>query len=276
MNQPANKTHTAILKTRSTQSVIPAIKENLYSFFKHVHSAMPVEFDLDQGLIVWKTKIPHPWFNAVLSTRLPGESADQLIINTLAWFASRQVAAISWWLATDVETTGWENLLSENGFSKDSNTPGMAAELDRLVEPKRISGFEIHLVQDMATLNTWVDTFSRGYGIPGEWTPALTEMIASLGFELPFSNYLGYLEGEPVAASTRFLGEGVAGIYNVATIEQARGKGIGTMMTVMPLIEARQMGYQWGILQSSQMGYGVYRRLGFEKLCDMEHFFREV
>jgi len=33
------------------------------------------------------------------------------------------------------------------------------------------------------------------------------------------------------------------------------------------------MGYRAGVLQSSEMGFGVYRKLGFEKLCAMEHFY---
>jgi hypothetical protein len=39
------------------------------------------------------------------------------------------------------------------------------------------------------------------------------------------------------------------------------------------LYEARRLGYQAGILQSSQMGYSVYRRLGFQHLCNIEHFY---
>jgi GNAT superfamily N-acetyltransferase len=276
MNRHKITNTSPILTSRDLQLVTRSIKENLYSFFRRLHDVMPPEFNANQGLVAWKTNIPHPWFNAVLSVLPPGEDASQVIEQALAWFLSRQVSAISWWLSSEVESTGWETLLLSKNFVKDSNTPGMAVALDRLVSLQSITGFEIQLVRDHAALDTWADTFCKGYGIPEDWLPALTEMIASLGLELPISNYLGYLEGEPVAASTRFLGAGVAGIYNVATIETARGKGIGSLMTAIPLLEARQMGYHWGILQSSQMGLGVYQRLGFEKLCDMDHFYCET
>ncbi len=61
----------------------------------------------------------------------------------------------------------------------------------------------------------------------------------------------------------------------VATLPAARGRGVGAAMTIAPLYEARQMGYHGGILQSSQMGYPLYRRLGFQHLCAMEHFYWE-
>jgi hypothetical protein len=33
------------------------------------------------------------------------------------------------------------------------------------------------------------------------------------------------------------------------------------------------MGYHAGVLQSSRAGYNVYRRLGFQEVCTMDHFF---
>jgi len=39
-----------------------------------------------------------------------------------------------------------------------------------------------------------------------------------------------------------------------------------------PLLEAREMGYRVGVLQSSEMGFGIYKRLGFRHLCQIESF----
>jgi predicted acetyltransferase len=64
----------------------------------------------------------------------------------------------------------------------------------------------------------------------------------------------------------------VAGIYAVATLPQARRKGIGRAMTVHPLIEARQIGYRVGILQSSSMGYPVYQSIGFQEVCTYRQY----
>jgi ribosomal protein S18 acetylase RimI-like enzyme len=60
-----------------------------------------------------------------------------------------------------------------------------------------------------------------------------------------------------------FNGAGVASVYAVATLPAARGQGIGGAITLMPLLEAREMGYRYGVLFSSEMGVSVYERIGF-------------
>jgi predicted acetyltransferase len=84
------------------------------------------------------------------------------------------------------------------------------------------------------------------------------------------------LNGKAVATSSLFLSGRAAGIYSVSTLPRARGKGIGAVLTLRPLQEAREMGYRVGVLQSSEMGFNVYKRLGFRHLCQIEYFYRTV
>jgi ribosomal protein S18 acetylase RimI-like enzyme len=62
-------------------------------------------------------------------------------------------------------------------------------------------------------------------------------------------------------------------MYCVATLPEARGKGIGAAVTLKPLQEARAAGYRVGVLQSSELGFNVYKKLGFRHLCQIENFF---
>ena len=59
----------------------------------------------------------------------------------------------------------------------------------------------------------------------------------------------------------------MAGIYCVSTAKPARRRGIGAAVTLAALLEARDLGHTIGVLTSSEMGYPVYRGLGFVEYC---------
>tara|TARA_B100000809_G_C14973164_1_gene471688 strand:+ start:441 stop:830 length:390 start_codon:yes stop_codon:yes gene_type:complete len=94
------------------------------------------------------------------------------------------------------------------------------------------------------------------------------------GDKSPFINYIAYINGKPVATSSVFYGGGVAGIYNVATLPSARGKGIGTTVTLQALIDtAVNTHYKHAVLLSSDMGKSVYESIGFKSFCDMSKYY---
>jgi GNAT superfamily N-acetyltransferase len=266
---------TDILTDLSPWSLAGAIKANLYAFFQSLrYSSKATVHDNSQGFR-WHTAVAHPWFNGVLSTQPPGEDAAQMVGDTLAYFRSRGVASFTWWLAPQLEPSAWTQQLLAHGFQYDDHTPGMAIDLAALPLPIQ-HPLTIRPVEDRHTFAQWACTFIQGYGIPEAMTPIFLALIESLGTNLPFRHYLGFLDDRQVAASTLFLGAGVAGIYNVTTLAEVRGQGIGSAMTLAPLYEARDLGYRVGVLQSSEMGYRVYQRLGFQKFCQMDHFYRQI
>ncbi len=263
-----------ILTDTSAPALARAVKANLLAFFERLPQSRVAEFHEGHGLLRWRTPIAHPWFNGVLAQR-PGTGADgSLIRETQAYFREHGVAAMTWWLDPDLQPSDWEPQLAAHGFRYDASTPGMAAQLAALNgDLKRPDDFRIVPVEDRAALRVWTDTFMAGYGLPPAFANDFGQMMGDLGFDLPLRSYLGYLDGRPVTASTLHLAAGVAGIYNVATLPEARGRGLGAAITLQPLREAQALGYHVGILQSSEMGFKVYQRLGFRQVCAVDHFY---
>ena len=84
--------------------------------------------------------------------------------------------------------------------------------------------------------------------------------------------WIATLHGEPVAAASLFEGAGVAGVYNVATVPEARGRGIGRAVTATVLAEAVARGHRLAVLGSSDLGFPVYRRLGFTEVSRLRSY----
>ena len=80
------------------------------------------------------------------------------------------------------------------------------------------------------------------------------------------------IDGVAVAAAALFVGAGVAGIYNVCTVPEARGRGIAGAVTAAALDEGAARGCRLAVLGSSEMGYPVYRRLGFRDVSRLRSY----
>jgi ribosomal protein S18 acetylase RimI-like enzyme len=88
----------------------------------------------------------------------------------------------------------------------------------------------------------------------------------------PLRLYLGYLHGVAVATAELTISEGTAGLYNISTMPAFRRRGIGSAMTVRPLLDARAAGIQVAVLQAAPDGIGVYKRVGFEAFGEIVEF----
>jgi ribosomal protein S18 acetylase RimI-like enzyme len=80
------------------------------------------------------------------------------------------------------------------------------------------------------------------------------------------AGFVAYLGGEPVACAMTLVSHRVAGVFYVATVEHARRRGLGDALTRMAARAGLGMGAEAAWLGASEMGAGLYRRIGFEDL----------
>ena len=66
-----------------------------------------------------------------------------------------------------------------------------------------------------------------------------------------------------------YLSSGVAGLHAVSTLSEYRNKGFGLAISRAALKDAFNLGYYIGVLQASSMGQRIYRKLGFQKYCNI-------
>jgi ribosomal protein S18 acetylase RimI-like enzyme len=111
------------------------------------------------------------------------------------------------------------------------------------------------------------------FGIPDELKVPVTEIIAMQDQNI--ENYIGYIGNTAVGTATRFYSNGIAGIYNVATLPKFQGKGIGLEIMTSLLLDAKQDGYQTVILHATPAGIRLYEKLGFQAYGEMKQYFFE-
>jgi len=258
----------------SDEALVTAIRANLCDFFRLLSRSNATEHFENDRFTRWYAPISYPWFNGVLCSDPPDERDTDFIAETIQYFRAKKVGTFTWWMEPQLTASDWQPALARLSMGFSDDTPGMAIELDKLQNAQSaVNGFEIRVVDDEESLQTWAKTFVKGYGLPSDWESPAFDLWRQLGLDLPIRNYLGYLNGTPVSTSSIFLGGGVAGIYCVSTLPEARGQGLGAALTLQPLLEACEWGYRIGVLQSSKMGFDLYKRLGFRQLCQIEYFY---
>ncbi len=206
-------------------------------------------------------------FNAVMLER--AVSGEEELREHFAWAAERyEEVGARWsvWLAEHYvprEVLGRVNgLLRHYGLGAQHRSLGMAAEELRPAR-KALPELEVRSVwreedrwnfcyvmsQAFATsMETYLDAYARG----GYWEGETKGLV-------------GYVDGQAVSTACYVPGRDAAGLYGVATLPAARGRGYGEWMVRTALEQARrETDCARFVLQASGQAAPLYRRLGFE------------
>lgn len=265
-----------VLKSFSLAGIIEANEENMAGAFGALYASWDEALSHSGEDAVWGlTRIKSVMINNATRVRFREEEADEAI-DAIIGKAEERGVPMRWWLGPGTQPSGTGELLEKRGFSHVQLT-GMAIELDDMQTPPSDASLRVERVRDSIALEAWCCVLAKGFAVPQIAADGFGRAFKVFGLDGPDWNlYLAYLDGEAVAASSMYLGAGVAGIYNVATRPAARGKGAGSAVSYVPLKRAQQAGYQIGTLQASKLGYGVYLRLGFKEVCRFNLYVAKV
>jgi GNAT superfamily N-acetyltransferase len=259
------------------QSVKAAIRTNWKNYHYCLGRSPSVELSIGRYLTWLMTDLPDYFMNLVVCTKWPSDGADDLIESTLAHFRSMNIRKLSWLTHEGVPSIEIYKALLARGLTfRESFATEMAVDLSPLPEDLPTHpDLRIVSVVDGPALKQWIHVASIGFRISEKFEKVWYDLFADAIFNPQFRTYLALLNGKPVGTSQLFLSEGVAGIYNVTCLPEARGQGIGSAVTLTPLLKAREMGYRIGTLQASRLGYSVYRRLGFQDFGNLSLYLWE-
>ena len=227
--------------------------------------------DLTDGSVRWfHTGLPDPYCNQILETHLPDGDADAFIGATMDRLHALGVP-FNWWVMPSSTPADLAARLEQRGLIADDAWPGMALRVAELVEPPAVPDLDIRRVTTDDDLSVYIGIVAPLLSPSPSFTDLLLRAARTIGFaaDVPEEHFVGYRDGLPVATVSLVTAGGAAGIYNVATIEAARGRGIGAAVTAAAVRHGAARGFTIATLQASSMGRRVYERLGFRHVCDL-------
>ncbi|HWT25546.1 MAG TPA: hypothetical protein VN213_18725, partial [Solirubrobacteraceae bacterium] len=213
-----------------------------------------------RGGVLWcRTSIPWPMFNGVIATPEAG-SCDTAADAT----AALADAGLPWFLWTPPHTPAdvVEAAARAGATEFEREAPWMEARIADLAEPAVPPDVTVEEVCDEAGYRLWAATLREIYAFPALGEEAWIMPAALRGWRnVPWRQWIAFADGEPAGVTLLCCGGGVAGLFGVGTRERARRRGIGRLLTLLPLKES---GERIAGFFATPEGAPLYRTLGFE------------
>jgi GNAT superfamily N-acetyltransferase len=253
----------SILTDLTPATLTGAIEENLFSLFRAMAELPGGRLEESEDMICFSTGLPSPMFNGVARTRMETVSARLL---QQPYF---------WWTGPHAAPADLDDRLDAAGLKPAGRDwPGMAMALADIDEAQAApEGVEIEPVSGARELEQWGPVFCAAHDLPLWSADSWFEAARRLEFQdLPWQHWIARFDGEPAGVGLSHTGGGVVGLYGIGTLPTARRRSVGSALTLAPMLQARDEGFQAAILHATPDGERLYARLGFREYCRISRF----
>jgi N-acetylglutamate synthase len=257
--------------TRVTDDEIVAeVQANLVKSNRDLAEHAPAgEYREIDSLAMKYTGVPAPGENAAFVVR-PLRDPRSTIAEAMRYFDDRGVPYGI--LMLEGLDPAAERACVELGLAHVHTLPGMALAPMPLRVPSLPAALEIRVVRNAAEHDVYLQTDAAGFEGSLEQT---RKVFPSSLITRPYAaEFLGFVDGVPVATSVLVATGRTAGVYGVATIPAWRRHGFGEAMTWHAVREGIARGREMANLQASEMGRPIYERMGFRVVAPFLIFAR--
>jgi ribosomal protein S18 acetylase RimI-like enzyme len=134
-------------------------------------------------------------------------------------------------------------------------------------EPSSLTGdIDVHVVSTTEEILAYGTVVAEANDDPGERERAGLLFHDRTILAPHIAAFVAYLDGAPASCAMTLVSHGVAGVFYVATVENARRRGLGDALTRMAARAGFALGARAAWLGASEMGADLYRRIGFSDL----------
>jgi GNAT superfamily N-acetyltransferase len=259
-----------MIESIEDERLITAIEESWWEQLQYLSSTPWGKLYEDQQIKIAYTKP----FDGVVTANLKENNVNSKISEITEWF-SQYTKKFYWWLTPSMKPSTLSKHLIANGFQEMPPVSAMAKNLNTLDKTPSIEKLVIKKVTDPKILPIWSEVFLVGHGL-GYMLDDGSKMFNAIGVGKNALKYLGYYNDEPVSSSQIYFGDEVARLNYVSTMPGARGKGIGSAISLVALNEAKERGYKVAVLYATDMGYPIYKRFGFQDICKIKMYSKEL
>jgi GNAT superfamily N-acetyltransferase len=230
------------------------------------------EIEDEDGLLFGAGRPSHPVISNAAFRRDASAGTDEFVARAKSFFGARGRGFSIWIRGDQPEDLDLAAAASEAGLQLVYEMPEMVLG-SPVEEPDLPAGTELRQLSEPGQADDYWKVAASAYasiGFPPEVFGSYTNNTSLLAENVVA--FIAYLDGEPVSIAMTIVSHGVAGIYWVGSLEQARGKGLGRAVTAAATNAGFELGAEIASLQASTMGKPIYEAMGYETIFDYRLF----
>ena len=217
------------------------------------------------GSVAMFSGLDYGVFNIALLTGPAVDGQLESRMRAISRYFRERTLRWSFWLCEDLlepeNRRDSRHMLAEFGMRSISHPPGMLCPA-LLPSVRPLPAIEMRRVADASTRGAFAEITSLCFDIP--YLIARAVYLREQAWNGGYQGFVGYVGGKPVSIVAMVEAAGAVGVYSLATLPAFRGQGYGEALLRMAAHEMTQRtGIAKLVLQSTEAGYKIYRRMGF-------------
>jgi ribosomal protein S18 acetylase RimI-like enzyme len=212
---------------------------------------------------------PFARFNHVSRIRVSEEDADDLINACRSFFRTKGLPICCLMVTPATRPANLGARLYRMGFTSETNPvmvwdgtplPAASPAVRVVVAPREQALLVFELIRRVFLPNA------------SEKSLAMGRRSVNISYEMDAVNYIAYWGNRPAGAGMLLPQGDMAGIYNMCTLPEFRGRGVASAILAAAIADARVRGCQYVGLTPTSMGRPLYERLGFREVYQERYF----
>lgn len=231
------------------------------------------------GIIANSTGLKVSLFNLALGCNYPPQTNGSTIateIEALKKFYTGRNVPWRWWLGPFPQPANIFDRLKQHGLVETYQAPGLPAMAAPLpaVSPQLNPKIKVWPAAHRADLIAASKIRRIAFGFPeGAALTYFEDMANDWLCGNPARLFLAKVgNGPPAAIGALIMGAGIPGIYVMATLPEWGRQGLGQAVMARMVSAAAAEGHTMLVLTAGDMGYGLYKKFGFEHIFNYKLF----
>lgn len=243
-----------------SNSCFKNVEDNLFSKFTYIPKILNYDVIKDKHVSIVSYDVKVAIVNIVCKTNFTKANLNNKIGKIIKDYANNPFA---WWIGPSDSPFDIGMVLKEYGLEKEQNEYAMFCGMKNFKSFELDKNISIKQVKTKEQLKDFIQTLIQYDELAGIVLNNETMLSKKVIDKNPL--FVSYIDGKPVGNGSLHFNKGIAGIYDIVTIDEFRNKGIGTnMMKYLMNFAYKKDIRKLSLLADSGSGRNIYSKLGFK------------